>query len=127
MCCCRNSHVTNSEIKFRALLHAHRIDKMFQIECVECNKHYVPFFNVSVFPQFLNNNWREYVRYHLVHADVYRQGATTGAAMNTVSVITPTLFWDITQRSATIPYRRFGTTYKSHPQESRKVGMFIDS
>jgi len=38
-----------------------------------------------------------------------------------------TLFWDITQHSVAFPYRRFGTTYQSNPQESIKVGVFIDS
>ena len=28
------------------------------------------------------------------------------------------LFWTITQRVVVIPYRRFGTTYRSHLQES---------
>jgi hypothetical protein len=38
-------------------------------------------------------------------------------------IITPNLrsapLWDITQRVATTPYRRFGTTYRSQIQGSR--------
>jgi len=29
------------------------------------------------------------------------------------------LFWDVTQRGLVIPYRRFGTKYRSHLQGSR--------
>jgi len=29
------------------------------------------------------------------------------------------LFWDIIQRTEVIPFRRFGTTYRSHIQASR--------
>ena len=37
------------------------------------------------------------------------------------------LFWVITQRVAVIPYRRFGTTYRSHlqGQESKKKARFL--
>jgi len=31
------------------------------------------------------------------------------------------LFWDITQHRVEIPYRRFGTTYRSHLQGSRTL------
>jgi hypothetical protein len=34
-------------------------------------------------------------------------------------VVENSLFWDIAQRVAVIPYRRFGTTYRSHLQGSR--------
>jgi len=34
--------------------------------------------------------------------------------------MTSALFWDFTQRRMVIPYRRFGTTYRSHPQGSRR-------
>jgi len=32
------------------------------------------------------------------------------------------LFWAITSREMVIPYRRFGTTYRSHLQGLRKDG-----
>jgi hypothetical protein len=35
------------------------------------------------------------------------------------SLLRSALFWDITQRRAVIPYRCFGTTYRSHLQELR--------
>jgi len=37
-----------------------------------------------------------------------------------------TLFWVITQREVVIPYRRFGTTYRSRIQESR-IQIFLFS
>jgi hypothetical protein len=33
------------------------------------------------------------------------------------------LFWDITQRVLVVPYRRFGTTYQSHLQDSWHLRM----
>jgi hypothetical protein len=34
-----------------------------------------------------------------------------------------TLFWEIAQRIVVIPYRRFGTTYRSHLQGSRIIDL----
>jgi hypothetical protein len=33
------------------------------------------------------------------------------------------IFWDITQRIVIFPYRRFGTTYRSHLQRSRNFDL----
>jgi hypothetical protein len=37
------------------------------------------------------------------------------------------LFWDITQRRVVIPYRRLGTTYRSHLQGSRSPSRIASS
>jgi len=37
-------------------------------------------------------------------------------------VLRTALFWVITQRVVVISYRRFGTTYRSHPVSSQNVG-----
>jgi len=36
------------------------------------------------------------------------------------------LFWDSTQRRTVIPYRRFGTTYGSHLQGSRRCRLVVE-
>ena len=43
----------------------------------------------------------------------------TLSPMRTAVTLRPAFFWDITQRMVVIPYRRFGTNYRSHLQGSK--------
>ena len=37
------------------------------------------------------------------------------------------LFWDFTQRIMVVPYRRFGTTYRSYLQRSSSPGTLFET
>ena len=45
----------------------------------------------------------------------------TGERLSVYGVLRTALFWVVTQRIVVISYRRFGTTYLSHPQGSRLI------
>jgi len=48
-----------------------------------------------------------------------------GKAEVTVSLCTSSLFWDVTQRSLAVSYRRFGTTYRYHSQVSSSTRVRV--
>jgi len=43
----------------------------------------------------------------------------SSATVNKIFFKKSAFFWDITQRTVAVPYRRFGTTYRSHFHGSR--------
>ena len=63
--------------------------------------------------------WEDKIQSSPSHSLCLGQGAVAGSSTHGNKQSRAWLFWVITQRVVVIPYRRFGTTYRSHLRGSR--------